>query len=164
MCFAIPLHYKATQVRSFSVDYTDLCDKQAEEAKAAGEPSSMCRIAFKPNNNIIEPKIYYQIDNFYSNYRAYVNSKSETQLKGQTLDLDDIQYDCGDEVDYVSDLFDNYNELDAFGAFKNRWPNDTLANPCGNIAKYTFSDQYKLFQASPNGNTISVNTREDQAD
>ena len=35
-----------------------------------------CTIEFTPTHDLINPKIYYKLENFYANHRSFVKSRS----------------------------------------------------------------------------------------
>jgi hypothetical protein len=84
--------------------------------------------------------VFYQLDGFYQNHRRFVKSKSDLQLSGVDLPLDNLtklgvcdpiiqNKDTGRNVSYDGTPL---NEA-------------APANPCGLIAKSYFNDTYKLY-------------------
>jgi hypothetical protein len=81
--------------------------------------------------------VYYQLDGFYQNHRRYVKSKSEEQLTGQYISIEDMKNkkDCdpiitnaqmGKEKSFNGDVLDPAE----------------VAIPCGLMAKSYFNDSY----------------------
>lgn len=52
------------------------------------------------------PKLYYRLDNFYSNHRNFVKSRSYAQLRGETLKKSEVSTDC-DPIVTMEDLGSN---------------------------------------------------------
>ena len=81
----------------------------------------------------MNPKFYYRLDSFYANHRTFIRSRSYDQLKGK--DPEKIKLTKCEPVDKVSDLLDWWSEQD-LPASVIVDPENTVLNPCGNIAKY----------------------------
>ena len=79
-----------------------------------------------------KPFIYYKLQDFYANHRSFVKSRSYDQQFGKDVPADKLQK-C-DPVLRVSDLEDFVGPLPL--------PQDQVANPCGLVAKYKFTDEY----------------------
>ena len=77
--------------------------------------------------------VYYQLDNFYQNHRRYVKSRSDAQLRGETVVTSDLE-DCAPLTDFV--------EITPEGVTKKK----TLS-PCGLIANSLFNDTIALTTA-----------------
>jgi len=98
-----------------------------------------CEISIKIDSDIQAPiYVYYQLDNFYQNHRRYVKSRSNDQLMGNDLSLDELD-DC-DPIKSNKDLgrlySDDGSELDP----------DAPAFPCGLVAKSFFNDTFTLLE------------------
>lgn len=97
-----------------------------------------CRIDFTLFEKFESPvMVYYELDNFYQNHRTFMKSLSVSQLKGQILNISDIEFDC-DPIKTVEDLGNNKT----YGG--KELPLSAPANPCGLFAKAFFNDTYKL--------------------
>lgn len=94
---------------------------------------------FTPDIELVNPKVYYRLDEFYANHRTFVRSKSYNQLSGEELSESDLSK-CSPTLK-VSDLYDWWNESE-LPASVTKNPSGTIANPCGNIAKYQFTDEF----------------------
>ena len=72
--------------------------------------------------------VYYQLENFYQAHRRYIKSKSNDQLKGKNLTIDDISSEC-EPILKMKDIgiYKTYNN--------NSLNPDDIANPCGLIPK-----------------------------
>ncbi len=99
-----------------------------------------CRIEFTPTVDLKNPKIYYQLENFYANHRNFVKSRSYKQLRGNLLSASDIGTSC-DPVLRVGDLGDKTTKVSLGGTTLR---SDDVAYPCGLIAKYFFNDTFAL--------------------
>ncbi len=82
------LLFTARSHSSFELDYGRLCyDKyygtNANSSKEGVEwAQHNCFLDFTAHVDLKNPMVYYRLDNFYSNHRTYVKSKSNDQLKG----------------------------------------------------------------------------------
>ena len=89
---------------------------------------------------MVNPKVYYRLDNFYANYRQYIRSRDWKQLRGIDQPYAISVPKC-DPVFINDNLLDEHwykqTELSVF-PFKG----NNTANPCGLIAKYRFDDQF----------------------
>lgn len=50
-----------------------------------------CNITFTPDEDLVNPMIYYRIENFFANHRNFVRSRNFKQLRGATTASDDWQ-------------------------------------------------------------------------
>jgi len=109
------------------IRYDDQCNGKAK-----------CSITFTPSTTLVNPKIYYQLENFYANHRNFVKSRSYPQLRGNVESSAVLGGVC-DPVTLMSDLGDSIPKL----ALDNTPLNtNSVAYPCGLIAKYFFNDTY----------------------
>ena len=92
--------------------------------------------------------IYYQLNDFRENHRFYMDNKSDKQLKGEQVSIEDLEKDCENSL---------YNRDFEFSNNPN--PNG-IAFPCGLKAKSFFQDVIDTFKIS--GRTVDI-TREDLA-
>ena len=118
----------AMKNKDFLLRYDDTCGG-----------NQTCSISFTLPKTLINPKIYYKLDNFYANHRNFVKSRNYAQLRGNTYAVDKIGT-CDpiktiSDVGFVSFAFDGVTKLNG----------TEVANPCGLIAKYFFTDSYALF-------------------
>jgi len=94
--------------------------------------------------------VYYKVYNFYQNNRRFMNSRSEDQLKGKNITLEDMKkrHEC-DPIITNKDLRINLTE-------ENLNEND-LAYPCGLIARsfILFNDSFSFGYV--NGSEIPIN-------
>ena len=99
---------------------------------------STCNVTINVEQDMKLPvMVYYQLNNFYQNHRRYVKSKSNDQLLGKEVTLSTLQDECSPII-YMKDI-GIYKSLDGTVLSP-----DTIANPCGLIAKSFFNDTYKF--------------------
>ena len=92
--------------------------------------------------------IYYQLNDFRENHRFYMDNKSDKQLKGEQVSIEDLEKDCENSL-YNRDF-----------EFSNNLPRNDIAFPCGLKAKSFFQDVIDTFKIS--GRIVDI-TREDLA-
>jgi hypothetical protein len=137
-------------VLNFSNDIFEETIEYNTKCKNSGKP---CEIDLTINKDInTTVMFYYQLTNFYQNHRRYVKSKSNSQLLGKNLPVDDIKSDC-DPV---------YLNKHIRSPLLNMFNNETLneegpAFPCGLIAKSFFNDTYSI---RPKGSTNDIKINE----
>lgn len=88
---------------------------------------------------LMNPPVYffYELDNFYQNYRQYVSSLSETQLEGNNVSYSSLGA-CGDYATNPVGM-DSANVTDA-----------NVRNPCGLIAASQFNDTFTMYDSDGN--------------
>jgi len=102
-------------------------------------PTTYCRVDFTPDDTIKSPHVYIDITNFYSSHRNFAKSIDRKQLRG--TELDDPSSLCS-PIEKVNDLFD-WQKTTVDGTVLSA---DAPAYPCGQIAKYFFSDTLELYK------------------
>ena len=120
----IVLYVECNNQLEYSIRYDDQC-----------QVSTICTVSLKINENMPSPVfLYYQLTNFYQNYRLYVKSKSYTQLRGGAAPSSELS-NCGD-ARYNKDFIGYYSgkTLDP----------DLTARPCGLIARSDFNDSISI--------------------
>lgn len=128
----------SNQIVEFSQRYDDTCGTQ-----------ETCTVTIDVKEKLEPPiMVYYQLNNFYQNHRRYVKSKSNSQLQGQNMTVDQLKSDC-DPIVTVKDL--GINKTVSGKILDDSAP----ANPCGLIAKSLFNDTYTLYD--PNKKKIEIN-------
>jgi len=85
--------------------------------------------------------MYYRLQNYYQNHRRYVKSRSDAQLRGESVTSYSALSDCDP---WISE-----------GGVKTN--PEYFYNPCGLIAKSVFNDTFLLY----NSNSTAVVTRKD---
>lgn len=139
---AVVLSY-SNKVVEVSAQYNAVCNL-----------NSVCTIKLQVNDTMTAPvMVYYQLDNFYQNHRRYVKSKSDSQLLGSILSV--AQLNSSGECDPVVTMGDMGKTHAVDGTPLSP---DTVANPCGLIAKSLFNDTYSL--ADSNGVSLFLNSSE----
>ena len=100
-----------------------------------------CVISLTPDVDLVNPKIYYELNNFYSNHRNFVKSMSFEQLRGNILASDEVG-DCSpvETMEELAITDQSIGEVLMSGS--------DVANPCGLIAKYVFNDTYAFDSTS----------------
>lgn len=100
--------------------------------------SQDCTFTFELTETLDKPYLYYEIENFYANHRKFVKSRNYKQLRGNVISLclflqivskSDVSSSC----DPITDMGDTGFSASIGG---NSLSSDTVANPCGLIAKY----------------------------
>ena len=83
LTLGITLYVMSERIQGVVMQY-DKCEKV----------DSMCSLPLTIESDIQAPiYVYYQLDNFYQNHRRYVKSRSNTQLMGNWLEVDQLD-DC----------------------------------------------------------------------
>lgn len=109
-----------------------------------------CTVTIDIDADIPQPiYVYYQLDNFYQNHRRYVKSRSNEQLMGTELTIDQLD-DC-DPIKSNKDLgrikaYDDSTLLDQ----------EAAAFPCGLVAKSFFNDTFTM--KNDEGTSIEINS------
>lgn len=110
----------SNSIREVSIDYKDTCELGAHG----------CNIDFTIEKALRAPVyMYYELDNFYQNYRMYAKSKSYDQLTGKWVGYSSIG-DC-DPIKSANESHDN----------------EDIYYPCGLIAWSFFNDTYRLMDS-----------------
>ena len=52
--------------------------------KECDKATNICTFTIKPSVDLVKPKLYYKLDNFFSNHRNFVKSRYYNQLRGKT--------------------------------------------------------------------------------
>lgn len=99
-----------------------------------------CNITFTIDQDVESPILmFYELDNYYQNYRYYVNSRNDKQLKGQYLTSDEAK-SCWPAT--------TNKEMGKTKSYKNNITLDENATaiPCGFIARTMFNDDFTLYK------------------
>jgi hypothetical protein len=99
-----------------------------------------CSVNITPKVTLKKPKFYYRLDNFYSNHRNFVKSRSYGQLRGEKMGKSDVNEDC-DPVVTMGDLGQT-SVVDPTVTLSEK----DVASPCGLIGMFIFDDTYTLAQ------------------
>ena len=135
------------KIEEISYRYDDKCNKG----------DSNCKITLKIQNNMDRNiMVYYKLNGFYQNHRRYINSKSDSQLKGEFIDYEAMKAsgDC-DPVITNKDMgktnsVNNNNPLNE----------DDVAIPCGLMAKSFFNDNFKKWELKTNLGSEEIHVNE----
>lgn len=106
-------------------------------------PNKKCRVKVKIDEKMKEPVfLYYQLENFYQNHRSFVKSRSEKQLRGEDLSVDELN-----TCEPVTEVEDLYVKTNLNGKQLSK---GDAANPCGLTARSVFNDTYTLYDINEN--------------
>ena len=137
--FGFSMVYMASQIKTHEIRYDDKC-----------KIGQLCDLNLTVSERLVDPVIYYKLDNFYTNNKNYVKSKSFSELRGKGESNGSQDEEKCDHVNYMKDLKPKNKESYA----ENALDGDDYAVPCGNIAKFFFDDEYSLFE--PNDEQIKI--------
>jgi hypothetical protein len=105
-----------------------------------------CTVKFEVTKDMEQPIFfYYEIENFYQNHRRYINSRSSTQLAGETATSSSEIKALEDACSPVVTNADMGKTIGADGTTSLAKTTD-IAIPCGLIAKSFFNDEYTLYK------------------
>ena len=107
---------------------------------------STWQIEFIPSDSIDDALLFYRLDNFYSNHKNFVKSRSYSQLRGNEDDTSEwspIVYNS--DVGNPKSISYPYSTLDP----------SLTAIPWGLMAKFAFNDTFKLTDSD--GKDIKLN-------
>eukprot|EP00741_Cyanophora_paradoxa_P006021 tig00000970_g5839.t1 len=110
--------------------------------------SSTCSVTIEVEQDIKGPLMfYYEIENFYQNYRTFVRSTSEKQLSGKEVAP---EADCGSLTNLEQRAPYYVPGLSAPVTFSGQCGADGTGclSPCGIIAWSQFNDTFALFDAA----------------
>ena len=130
--FGIIILVFTSQVKEVILRYDILCNNTDSCTYSLGVPEKMEKPIM----------IYYQINDFSQNHRVYMDSKSDKQLNGEEVKIEDLK---------ESGVCDNALTNEDMG--HNNLPGDEAAFPCGLMAKSYFQD---VFTIKMNGQEINV--------
>lgn len=135
------------------IEYTQRYDNvEGCQGTTWGNTTFQCQVTFDVTDKMKAPVyFYYRLDNFYQNHRRYIKSRSANQLSGKELSKASVNTDCSPiitmkDIGRVSD--------DLPDGVKNLAMTDTVANPCGLIAKTFFNDTFEMKDS--NGNEVFI--------
>lgn len=122
--FGILLYVENNNQTEYYIQYGDRC-----------QGVKSCEVWVKIPATMKQPIFfYYELENFYQNYRLYVKSKSYTQLRGDSPSSTELSY-CN-KARYNRDFVGYYTgkTLDS----------SETARPCGLIARSVFNDTFSI--------------------
>jgi len=112
-------------VREIVIPY----DQDCEYVEDGSENESICEINLPLEVPLRLPVyVYYELDNFYQNYRLYAKSRNQDQLEGKNVSVYSELSDCAPR--------------ESFNHSKNQ---KDFYFPCGLIAWSQFTDTFELF-------------------
>ena len=143
------LMYPMEDVHLVEIDYGRECRQLGKESRPRttddsdpnGGEDSLCKIDFTIEEDIDETVyMYYRIENFQQNNRRYVKSRSNYQLMGNELTVEELS-ECDPIV--------TNREADQWYSINGTLLDpDAPAFPCGLVAKSLFNDTFTLYQTS----------------
>ena len=137
-CFGIVFIVLGIIILVFSNKIVEVSYRYDEECRKQKEDKGYCNITLHITKKM-EKKImiYYQLNGFYQNHRRYVKSKSDDQLNGKDISLEQMKdsQDCDPAI--TNKQMNKTVSIDG----KDLKP-DNLAVPCGLIAKSYFNDNF----------------------
>lgn len=113
-----------------------------------------CNITFKVEEDVEGPILmFYELDNYYQNYRYYVNSRNDEQLKGNYL-ISDTAKSCWPATTNA--------EMNKTNSINNTLLNpNATAIPCGFIARTMFNDHFTLYKnTGSNLTNVTINDKD----
>ena len=119
--------------------------------------SKICNISIEIEKDMDRSiMIYYQLNGFYQNHRRYVKSKSDVQLNGKTMTLEEMRksQEC-DPVVTNEEMGFKEGAVSITGKELNM---KELAVPCGLIAKSYFNDVFRDWKLD--NESITVNEKD----
>lgn len=97
LALGITLYVMSEDIQGLEQRYDDICQKPIPISLENSDPNigTPCDIPLKIDSKIeADIYVYYQLDNFYQNHRRYVKSRSNKQLLGNWLTVDELTDDC----------------------------------------------------------------------
>ena len=131
----------AYDLSSFELRYDEKC----AEARNNGD---VCFLYFTADVDLVNPKVYYRLDNFYQNHRTF-QKYSFAQLRGENEDK--IKMSQCDPVTSNRNMLEDREKWDLWNQFPNNLKTPEKikqdAWPCGFIAKFIFTDQFTYIKS-----------------
>ncbi len=143
--FGIVCYMKATELNDFRFQYDNHC-------KTYLKTGTICRVPIVPTKTLINPKIYYELKNFYANHRNFVKSRSFKQLRG----VDGLTVNQLGKCDPIKQVKDLGQENAYISVGGSKLAPEAPANPCGLIAKYRFNDVFVRLIDQTSGVAIAI--------
>lgn len=141
----------SNQIVEVEIDYTNCTQNPVTKN---GVVVQQCTQEITIDKDMEQPiMVYYQLDNFYQNHRRYVKSKSNDQLAGKNLPVDELLSDC-EPIVKNKDLPEGTLSLS-----KKTLDPEGPAYPCGLIAKSFFNDRYTLKPQGASSTPIAINEK-----
>ena len=108
------LYFEANKLEDFEIRYDNICSSYRGQ-------DTLCPLKVVFPKDIERPKVYYRLNEFYSNHRSFVKSMSYKMLRGNDRTMDTIGNDCSpirtnedilndDWVDLPQDIMDKFEQ------------------------------------------------------
>ena len=155
ICFGVIFILLGTLILIFSNQIIEI-QKQYDNLPNCKD-HKICNISIEIEEDMKrEIMVYYQLNGFYQNHRRYVKSKSDVQLNGKTMTLQEMKktQDC-DPVVTNEEMGFTQGAKSIMGTDLNM---KELAVPCGLIAKSFFNDNFIDWKVD--GQNITVNEKD----
>ena len=124
-----------------ALSQTDESFRYDDHCKDSINANMDCEMDITISSDISDPFVYYEVHNFYANHRKFVSSRDYGQLRGNELSEGSAESSC-DGAATMKDI-----GVDKTWA-GNSISDSAVASPCGLIAKYRFTDVFKLEKGS----------------
>ena len=112
---------------------SEIWDKEIRYDNDCLEIGQNCIISIEIPKDVEGPIFfYYGLDNFHQNHRRYLNSRDVDQLQGEIKEADDLESTCEFSI-YMKDT----GRTQSWGG--NELDPETVANPCGLVARSVFN-------------------------
>lgn len=155
ICFGVVFILLGTLILIFSNQIIEIQKRYDDLPNCKG--SKICNISIEIEKDMKRDiMVYYQLNGFYQNHRRYVKSKSDVQLNGKTMTLQEMRksQDC-DPVLTNEEMGFTQGAKSITGTELNL---KELAVPCGLIAKSFFNDNFTDWKVD--GENITVNEKD----
>ena len=152
ICFGVIFILLGTLILIFSNQIIEI-QKQYDNIPNCKD-SKICNISIEIEKDMDRSiMIYYQLNGFYQNHRRYVKSKSDVQLNGKTMTLEEMRnsQEC-DPVVTNEEMGFKEGAKSITGTELNM---KELAVPCGLIAKSFFNDVFKDWKVDDENITVN---------
>ena len=117
--------------------------------------NNICNITFEIDKKLkSKVLIYYQLNNFYLNYRKFVKSKNWEQLRGE-----DVKGKSCEHLNTMEEMFGN-NSIFYTNEWNHTFKKKDVANPCGLFARSFFNDSYELYKNINEDQLIKIDINE----
>ena len=155
ICFGVVFILLGALILIFSNQIIEIQKRYDDLPNCKG--SKICNISIEIEHDMKRDiMVYYQLNGFYQNHRRYVKSKSDVQLNGKTMTLQEMRksQDC-DPVLTNEEMGFTQGAKSITGTELNL---KELAVPCGLIAKSFFNDNFTDWKVD--GENITVNEKD----
>ena len=155
ICFGVIFILLGTLILIFSNQIIEI--KKRYDDLPDCKDSEVCNVTIEIEQDMDRViMIYYQLNGFYPNHRRYVKSKSDVQLNGKSMTLEEMKK--SQECDPVVTNEEMGFQEGATSITGKELNMKDLAVPCGLIAKSYFNDVFRDWQVD--GENITVNEKD----